>query len=177
MLGLHGVIACLAVGALVMMTADGAAAQSRDRHAGYYYPVPQEIEDYTARAGRLPGVNRARRIGFVVGVTTAQLQRPYPPDVAMFAKGAQAEKLIITALSNDRLDTKYRMRGRLAIMTSVARTLPIVQQTPGADALTFLDVAYMLGFSQITISNGDDFAHQILLLDPRVGGEGTASSE
>ena len=69
----------------------------RDRHAGYYYPKPAAIEIYEARATTLPGADRRRRIAFVVAVVNAMLAKPFPPGAALFAKGDEAEKLIIVS--------------------------------------------------------------------------------
>jgi hypothetical protein len=103
------------------------------------------------------------RIGFVTGITNDQFNKPYAPTVAIFAKGDQAEKLIIVALEDGRLDTIYRARAVFANMTAAARLLPAFAQMGVADYFTFFDLAKMLGFKQITISNGRDFAHQVLL--------------
>ena len=142
------------------------AASPADRHAGYYYPIPQTAEVYEARVPQIPGTNRRRRIQFVTAVTNGQLQRPYPPEYAMFAKGDEAEKLIIVSLVEGRMKTLYMARARLAIMTAIARLLPAFQETGMEENLTFFDLAWMLGFRRITISDGDDFAHQIQLLEP-----------
>ena len=40
---------------------------------------------------------------------------------------------------------------------------PIFQEYGVEDYFTFFDLAKMLGFVQITISNGRDFAHQVTL--------------
>ena len=81
----------------------------------------------------------------------------------MFAKGTEAEKLIIVALVDGRIDTIYRARAVLANMTAAARMLPAFQEMGVQDWFTFLDLAHMLGFKKITISDGRDFAHQLLI--------------
>ena len=111
---------------LVVVAAIPAAAQ--DRHAGYYYPVPATIETYTARTIVMPDASRETRLGFIIGITQRMLSRPYPPRVAMFAKGSEAEKLIIVALEDDYLDTLYRSRAFYAMLTSIARTTPFIQE-------------------------------------------------
>ncbi len=140
-----------------------AADGNNDRHVGYYYPRPQTHEVYRARIGTLPQAGRALRIGFVTGVTTQLLNKPYPPTAAIFAKGTEAEKLIIVALEDGRIDTIYRARAIFANLTAVARLTPIVQEVGGEDTLTFFDLAKMLGFVQITITDGRAFAHQVIL--------------
>ncbi len=147
--------------AIYVLTA--VAALADDRHAGYYYPDPATTETYKARAKTLAGADRAQRIAFVTGVTLKQRERPHPPVLAMFAKGEEAEKLIIVGLVDGRLDTIYRARAVLAMMTATARATPIFQEYQVEEIFTFLDLCKMLGFSQVTISNGKDFAHQILI--------------
>lgn len=147
--------------AIYVLTA--VAASADDRHAGYYYPDPATTETYKARARTLAGADRTQRIAFVTGVTLKQQERPHPPVLAMFAKGEEAEKLIIVGLEDGRLDTIYRARAVLAMMTATARATPIFQEYKVEEIFTFLDLCKMLGFSQVTISNGKDFAHQILI--------------
>jgi hypothetical protein len=139
------------------------AAEGDDRHAGYYYPEPTSSEVYDARALTVPEATRKGRIAFVTGITNEQNKAPYPPTAAIFAKGSEAEKLIIVALEDGRIDTIYRARAIFAQMTAVARLLPIFSQLGVEDYFTFFDLAKMLGFEQITISNGRDFAHQITI--------------
>ncbi len=135
-------------------------AHAGDRHAGYYYPEPNTSEVYTSAVPGIPGANRERRIGFVVTVMNAIFEKPYPPRIAIFAKGAKAEKLLIVALEDGMLDTIYRARAHLAALTSLARGTPIFKQVGPAE-LNFFDLLKMLGFTQITISDGDVFAHQV----------------
>ncbi len=138
-------------------------AQAGDRHAGYYYPKPATREVYEARSEILPEASRATRIGFVTGIAKQISERPFPPQAVMFAKGTEAEKLIIVALVDGRIDTIYRARAVLANMTAATRLLPAFQELGVQDWFTFLDLAHMLGFKQITISDGRDFAHQLII--------------
>ncbi len=152
----------VAVGLLLVLLAN-TAAWAEDRHTGYYYPEHGEVEVYEARAGTLPQADRALRIGFVTGITNQNMNNPYPPQAVIFAKGDHAEKLIIVALVDGRIDTLYRARAEFANMTAAARLLPAFQEMGVQDQFTFFDLAKMLGFEQITISNGRDFAHQVLI--------------
>ena len=118
---------------------------------------------YEARADALPEASRAARIGFVTGIAAENQKRPYPPSLSMFAKGAEAQKLIIVSLQDDRIDTLYRARAVFADMTAIARLLPVFRELGVEDYFTFFDLCKMMGFEQITISNGREFAHQVLL--------------
>ena len=142
---------------------DKAAQDKADKYVGYYYPKPAAIETYKARAAVLPGANRKRRIAFIVAVVNERLQRPYPPTYSLFPKGGRAQKLIIVSNLPGQLNTIYRVRALLATMTSVARTLPIFRKNRVEDDFTFLDLAKMLGFESVTLSDGDSFTHQIIL--------------
>lgn len=137
------------------------AAFADDRHAGYYYPIPATSEVYEARATTLPDASRKRRILFVTELTNQMLANPYPPPVAIFAKGAEAEKLIITALYDDGYNTIYRMRGLLAMLSARARMTPLFREFEVEDLFTFFDLLKLLGFELVTVTDGDRFAHQI----------------
>lgn len=145
------------------LAAMAAQAQSDDRHVGYYYPEPTSTEVYEARAYTVPEASRKVRVAFVTGITNEQNKAPYPPQAAIFAKGSEAEKLIIVALEDGRIDTVFRARAIFAQMTAVARLLPVFSQLGVEDYYTFFDLAKMMGFEQITISNGREFAHQVII--------------
>lgn len=141
----------------------GVAADAGDRHAGYYYPPPATSEIYEARAVTLPDASRKRRILFVTELTNQMMGNPYPPPFALFAKGAEAEKMIITSLYADGYNTLYRMRGLLALLSARARSTPVFTDYQVEDLFTFLDLLKLLGFEQLTVTDGKDFAHQILV--------------
>lgn len=148
--------------ALAVLLSAASFAQAGDRHANYYYPKPQSTEVYKARANVLPEASRRSRIAFVTHVMNEMIRKnPYPPQYAIFAKGDQAEKMIIVSLTGDGYDTLYRMRALLAMLTAVARTTPLFKEQEVEDYYTYLDLCKMLGFKQITVSDGKKFAHQI----------------
>ncbi len=139
------------------------AASAADRHAGYYYPAPKTSENYRARARTLPNSTRATRLGFVNKLVAENLKKPYPPQYAIFAKGINAEKMIIVSNVKGQLDTIYRVRALLATLTAVARKSPFFKKFKVETILTFFDLGKMLGFSQITISDGEKYTHQVFL--------------
>ncbi|NNG04708.1 MAG: hypothetical protein HKM95_11485, partial [Inquilinus sp.] len=114
--------------ALALTILLASAAGAADRHEGYYYPTVTGTETYTARARTLADSDRTRRIGFIVGVTRQQLSQDYPPEVAIFAKGAEAEKMIILALNRDAISNLFQARAMLAQMTAVARSTEVFIQ-------------------------------------------------
>lgn len=157
----RGARTILAMAAALAAMSSTVAAQ--DRQAGYYYPEPSSEEVYEARVPTLPDSDRQRRIGFVTGVTAGQTERPYPPITAMFAKGAEAEKLILLGLQDGPMDTLFRARAMLALLTATARTTPVFQDIDPEGRYTFLDLLKLLGFAHITVSDGRDWSHRILI--------------
>lgn len=155
--------------AAVMLSLTAGAAQVRaqdgdsDRHVGYYYPVPQTSETYNARAQTLQESDRSLRIGFVTGLTNQMIGRPYAPTMAVFAKGAEAQKLVIVALQDGHINTLYRARAVFAQLTAVARVMPIFKELGVQEWFTFFDLLKLMGFQQVTISNGHEFAHQVTI--------------
>ena len=132
-----------------------------DRRAGYYYPEPKSSEVYVARATMLQQASRTLRIGFLTGLTNKQLAAPYPPQFAVFAKGDDADRMIIVALADGQFSTLYRARALLAQLTAMMRGTDLFRQMGVDDFFTFFDMAKMFGFKEIVISDGENFAHRI----------------
>jgi hypothetical protein len=137
-------------------------ARAEDRHEGYYYPpVGASTETYEPRAKVLAEASRAVRIGFVTELTRQQFAAPYPPQYAIFAKGEDAEKLIIVALDDEVFRTLFRARGVLAQLTAHARTTEFFKANSVDDYFTFFDLCRLLGFAQLTISDGQTWSHRV----------------
>ncbi len=132
-------------------------------HEGYYYPKPQTLEHYVSSAITLPESDKIRRQSFVIGMTKQLLDGKYAPSFAIFAKGGQSEKLIIVGMIDGQLNTIYRARALLAQLTAVARSTPFFQQNTQPEEATFFDFMKLLGFHQITITDGRAFAHQVIV--------------
>jgi len=143
----------------VFSFSNGLAAS--DKHVGYYYPEPQTSETYQAPLPTLQGVSRLSRVGFVTGLDKLQKQKPYPPTYHMFAKGGDAERLIIVATEEGRYNTLFRLRGLLASMTADARQSPLFAKIGHIEQLNFFDLLKIVGFKELTISNGSNLAHRV----------------
>jgi hypothetical protein len=61
------------------------------------------------------------------------------------------------------LNTVYRARALLAQLTAIARATPFFQQNTQPEESTFFDFMKLLGFRQVTITDGRDFAHQVIV--------------
>ena len=147
----------------VLLPLQALAGGDEDRHAGYYYPEPVTEETYVARARTAPDSERGTRLGFVTALTKVSYDRAYPPTYAIFAKGTDAEKLIIVSMGEQGFRTLYQARALMAQMTAIARTTDLFRRLAVEDFFTFLDLLKLLGFEQLTLSDGETFSHQIVI--------------
>jgi hypothetical protein len=149
--------------AALLLVPSSVPADEADHHAGYYYPEPQTTETYEARVETLPGSSRLRRIVFATGVTQQLLKGRFAPPFAIFAKGDDADKLIIVALEDGQMSTLYRARAQLANLTAMARVTAFFRENTSPENATFFDLLKLLGFKQLTVSDGVNYAHQVLI--------------
>lgn len=155
-------LAIIIASAFAIFTASN-SANADDRYVGYYYPQVGSEEIYQAPLPVFAGVTRLSRVGFVTGLDQEQKKRPYPPIYHMFAKGGDAQKLIIVATEEGRYNTLFRLRGLLASMTADARTSPLFTKIGHVEQLNFFDLLKVVGFKEVVISNGKNIAHRVTL--------------
>ena len=132
-----------------------------DRYVGYYYPKPTAIETYTSPMQTIAGAERAQRVQFATVVSQGTIQSAYRVPYAVFVKGEKADKMIIVGLQPGEMSTIFRARAILANMTTMSRLSPVFQARTIAEDANFFDLLKLLGFQQITISDGDKFTHQV----------------
>jgi len=158
-----GAGSALAQGAKPASAPAPAAAANEDRYVGYYYPKPLSTEIFTSHLQTIAGMERQQRIQFVTVVSQGTLQSNYRVPYAVFAKGEKGDHLIVVGLSAGELNTVYRIRGLLANMTTMARTSPFFQERTVAEDATFFDLLKLLGFADVTVTDGDKFTHQVTI--------------
>src|ERR1700722_873309 len=90
-------------------------------HEGYYYPKLTSREIYKARTRVTDKADRHSRLLFISALTKDQTNSGYSPRYAMFAKGDDAERLIIVGLDDGSFSTIYRARAVMAALSSLAR--------------------------------------------------------
>jgi hypothetical protein len=140
-----------------------AAASTEDKYIGYYYPKPNSTEVYESAMQTIAGVDRAQRVQFVTVVSQGTIQSAYRVPYSVFVKGEKADKLIIVGLSANEFGTIYRMRALLANMTTMSRLSPFFQERTVAEDATFFDLLKLLGFTTVTITDGDKLTHQVTI--------------
>jgi len=138
-----------------------AAATAAPAVVGYYYPKPTTVENYTSAMQTIPGAERAQRVQFVTVVSQGTIQSAYRVPYSVFVKGDKAEKLIIVGLQPGELNSIYRVRAILANMTTMSRLSPFFQERTVAEDANFFDLLKLLGFTQLTATDGEKFAYQV----------------
>ena len=102
------------------------------------------------------------RVTFVTQMTRAMLDAPDTPPYVLFAKGAEANRLMLIGLDDQMFKTLYRARAILAQLTSNARGTEFFVQTGQQNTATFFDLLVLLGFESLTVSDGETWAHQVI---------------
>ncbi len=151
---------------VVWLAAAGSAAGDavpEDERAGYYYPPITSEEVFVRDLIQTPPADRIVRTNFMTEVTKAQLAAPETPRFAVFAKGDDAEHMIIIALDDQIFRTLYRARALLAQLTANARGTKFFVDAKLQFTATWFDLAKMLGFRDIVISDGATWSHRIAL--------------
>jgi hypothetical protein len=139
------------------------AAPGEDRYIGYYYPKPTATETFESSMQAIAGTERAQRIQFVTVVSQGTIQSAYRVPYAVFAKGEKADRLIIVGMQQGELNTIYRMRALLANMTTMSRLSPFFQERTVAEDATFFDLLKLLGFRELTITDGEKTTLQVTI--------------
>ncbi|MGO1120759.1 molybdopterin-guanine dinucleotide biosynthesis protein A [Rhodovibrionaceae bacterium A322] len=142
---------------------DEAAIEKKPSHEGYYYPKLTSEETYISRGRVMEEAERTLRVGFITAFANGMMESPSPLPFVIFAKGAEAQKLIIVAVKDGPFDTLFRARANLAQLTAVARTMPLLAEYGVQDWFTYFDLIRMLGFEEIVVSDGKNWAHRINL--------------
>ena len=139
------------------------AANADDRYVGYYYPKPTSTELFESSMQTIQGAERPQRVQFVTVVSQGTIQSAYRVPYAVFAKGEKADRMIIVGMQQGELNTIYRMRALLANMTTMSRLSPFFQERTVAEDATFFDLLKLLGFRELTITDGEKLTHQVTI--------------
>lgn len=160
-----------AIAIALLVTASPVVAQKsraqpgsgEERYIGYYYPKPTSTEVFESKIQTVAGVDRTQRVQFVTVISQGTLQSNYRVPYAVFVKGDKADRLIVVGLQSGELNTIYRIRALLANMTTMARLSPFFQEHTVAEDATFFDLLKLLGFHDVTITDGEKLTHQVVI--------------
>lgn len=134
-----------------------------DERGSYYYPPITSEEVFTRAMIPAPTASREIRTAFTTQVTAAQLAAPESPRFVIFAKGSEAQHMVMVALDDQIFRTLYRARAVLAQLTSNARRTDFFVNNGIASQATWLDLVKVMGFEDMVISDGATWSHRIIL--------------
>ena len=152
------IAAIIAVSLAVASFGGAAWAAGRD---SYYYPPVNSEEVFARDLALAPIPKRAVRVGLINRITRTQLAAPESPRFVIFAKGDEAKHMIIIALDDQVFKTVYRARAVLAQLTSNVRSVDFFASNI-EDYATWFDLAKMLGFDDLVISDGATWSHRVI---------------
>src|SRR4030088_585439 len=144
-------------------TAPAPKVAGEDRYIGYYYPKPTATETFESTMQTIAGAERAQRIQFTTVVSQGTIQSAYRVPYAVCAKGEKGDRMIIVGMQQGELNTVYRMRALLANMTTMSRLSPFFQERTVAEDATFFDLLKLLGFRELTVTDGEKVTHQVTI--------------
>ena len=137
-------------------------AAMADERANYYYPPVSSTEVFSRALTGVPPAGRAVRVGFTTQITKAQLAAPESPRFVVFAKGEEAQHMIIVALDDEIFKTLFRARAVLAQLTSNLRGTEFFVENGIEARATWFDLARLLGFKDLVISDGATWSHRVI---------------
>jgi hypothetical protein len=147
--------------AVIVAVCLGAAASAAEKDSYYYPPVNSE-ETFSRVIAPSPPAGRAVRVGFTTQITKAQLAAPESPRFVIFAKGEEAQHMIVVALDDEVFKTIYRARAVLAQLTSNARGTDFFIDNGIEAHATWFDLAKLLDFEDLVISDGTTWSHRVV---------------
>jgi len=151
----------LAFAFMLLLSIPARAEDGPDRYEGYYYPPITSTEVFARPRPDAPHASRDFRVAFITQITRAMLDAPDSPPYVLFAKGAEADKLILIGLDDQMFKTLYRARAVLAQLTSNARSTEFFVRTEQQSTATFFDLLVLLGFTSLVVSDGEKWAHEV----------------
>ena len=146
--------------ACVWLAATAAVAGDRE---SYYYPKVSSQEVFDRQMLDVPPSGQEARVRFILNAAKAQHAAWGPPRFVIFEKGAESQHMIIIALDDQVFETLYRARAVLAQLTSMLRGSEFFNKTGLITEATWFDLAKLLGFKDVVISDGRTWSHRVVL--------------
>lgn len=128
--------------------------------AGLYFPAPTSFEEPQIRFPTLEGVGPAQRRLFVDQVNLAASESSRSVSIVAQAVGEDHGTLVFIILGGHSEPTTYLAKAFLARMTSVSRFTPAIAEMGLSEEFDIYNVAAVLGFQRIVVSDGRAFSHQ-----------------
>jgi hypothetical protein len=164
-------IALLTISALCVSAAVPAEAQPRTAAlrsdaagAGVFYPKPKSFETADIRFAAMEGVGPQQRQVFADQINLAASQPGRAVPIVAQAVGEGHETLVFMYLESEGAGmTPYLARGILARLTSITRIAPAITEMGLSNAFDIYNMAAVLGFERIVVTDGRAFSHEASL--------------
>ena len=137
--------------------------EGRELDGHQFYPTPKVIENYKSRRRVLTSTQNKTRIAFVNNILRAFIHRDAKERVFVFAKGKNAENMIIMDSVNGNLNTIFKVRAFIEVLPVLLRNSPIYRKFKNSEIPPFLDLAKMNGFKTVIFTDGDKYSFRFIL--------------
>lgn len=130
---------------------------------GKYYPPISSVETPNVRFGQMAGVGPQERQFFTDQINLAASTPGRSVPIVAQAVGENNNTLVFIYLDAEGSMTPYLARGILARLTSVTRFAPAISEMGISSEFDIYNMASVLGFARIIVTDGRDFAHEARL--------------
>ncbi len=133
-----------------------------DEARGTYYAGTVDNERYQAKQPAAPGMAGTQRRQFVDQLVSLLIRLRAMDLVSIFVIGEGWDHLMIVSQAEDQFGNEYRARAYLAGLLPIIRANNLAPQPVAqiaAEASSFLDLAAAMGFTDISVSEGDLFTY------------------
>ena len=133
---------------------------------GLFFPPVTSSETPEIRFGAVAEIGAPQRQRFAdqINLVTTGAERPIP--LVAQAVGTEATTLVLLNLEPEAYLTPYIARAMLARMTSLTRAIPAVAEMGIDEAFDIYNLAAVMGFDAIIVTDGRDFSHEARLVAP-----------
>ena len=139
------------------------AAMDEATGAGEYFPLVSSFETPDIRFGQMANAGAEPRQLFVDQLNLAAISQGRKFPIVAQAVGENGETLVFMNLDGEWAMTPYLARGILARLTSITRFAPAIAEMGLSSEFDIYNMAAVLGFARIIVTDGRDFAHEARL--------------
>ena len=128
--------------------------------AGVFFPPPVSFDTHQVRFGTMAGVGPTERQLFIDRINLTATASGQSVPIAAQSVGDDRKTLVFMLLGSDGPTTPYMARAILARLTSITRFAPEIAEMGLSSEFDIYNMAAVLGFQQIVVTDGRAFAHQ-----------------
>lgn len=134
------------------------AAEDAQTGEGRFFPNVTETEVRPVRFSAMADTGPSQRQYFTDRINMETSGRGLTAPIVVQCAGKEQDVLVVMVSGFQEPLTPYISRGLLARMTSIIRFAPTLAEMGLSEELDIYDVAAVLGFKQIVVTDGRDFA-------------------